>query len=366
MTAKDTRLTVAMIVPQPDVQGGIAAVVNGYRDSRLEQDCCIEYIESYRDGSAMDKLRKGLRAYAQFRALLRRHRPDLVHIHSSFGPSFYRKMPFILMSKRAGIPVVNHIHGAEFGPFYAEASGAKRWLVRRIYGKCDRFLVLSKEWEERIGQIVPKERITILENYSIQAVEAPTEESGTSHQILFLGEIGQRKGGYDMPEILRLVKQQVPDVRLVIAGAGDREGVERLLAEKGCREAAVFPGWLRGKDKDKALRESSVFLLPSYNEGMPMSILDAMGYALPIVSTNAGGIPQLVKEGVNGFLCAPGDTKAMADALILLLTEEDRRRLAGMESLQIVEERFGLSHHLDVLERVYKETVRKSMQEGAK
>ncbi len=357
MTARDKKLTVAMIVPQADVQGGIAAVVNGYRGSRLEQDCCIEYIESYRDGSAMDKLRKGLKAYAQFRALLRRHRPDVVHIHSSFGPSFYRKMPFILMSKRAGIPVVNHIHGAEFGPFYADASKAKRRLVRRIYGKCDRFLVLSEEWAERIGQIVPRERITILENYSIRAVEAPTKESCTSHQILFLGEIGRRKGGYDMPEILRLVKEKVPDVQLVIAGAGDREGVSGLLKEKGCLEAASFPGWLRGREKDRALRESAVFLLPSYDEGMPMSVLDAMGYGLPIVSTKVGGIPQLVKEGVNGYLCAPGDTRAMADALTLLLKEKDRRQQAGMESLRIVEKRFGLSHHLDVLEQVYKETV---------
>ncbi len=357
MTAKKKKLTVAMIVPQADVQGGIAAVVNGYRGSRLEKDCCIEYIESYRDGSAMDKLRKGLKAYAQFRALLRRHRPDVVHIHSSFGPSFYRKMPFILMSKRAGIPVVNHIHGAEFGPFYAEACAPKRWLVRRIYGKCDHFLVLSKEWAARIGQIVPRERITILENYSIQAVEAPTKESGSSRQILFLGEIGRRKGGYDMPEILRLVREKVPDVHLVIAGAGDIEGVGKLLEEKGCREAAGFPGWLRGKEKDRALRESAVFLLPSYDEGMPMSVLDAMGYALPVVSTNVGGIPQLVKEGVNGYLCTPGDTGDMAEALIRLLTDEEKRRQAGMESLRIVQARFGLSHHLDVLEQVYEETV---------
>lgn len=362
MTAKQKKLTVAMIVPQADVQGGIAAVVNGYRGSRLEQDCCIEYIESYRDGSAMDKLRKGLKSYAQFRALLRRHRPDVVHIHSSFGPSFYRKMPFILMSKRAKIPVINHIHGAEFGPFYADASRAKRWLVRRIYGKCDHFLVLSGEWAERIGQIVPRERITILENYSIQAVEEPTKESGSSHQILFLGEIGRRKGGYDMPEILRLVKGKVPDVHLLMAGAGDQEGVTRLLTEKGCREAAKFPGWLRGKDKDKALRESAVFLLPSYDEGMPMSVLDAMGYGLPIVSTNVGGIPQLVKEGVNGYLCAPGDTKAMAKALILLLTEKERRYQAGMESLRMVRERFGLSHHLDLLEQVYRETADNNTQ----
>ena len=85
-----------MIVPQRDVQGGIASVTSGYYGSRLETDFDVIYVESYRDGSKWQKLLKALAAYRQFRKVLRKVKPDLIHIHSSFGPSFYRKMPFIL------------------------------------------------------------------------------------------------------------------------------------------------------------------------------------------------------------------------------------------------------------------------------
>lgn len=102
---------VCMIVPNRMVKGGIAAVVNGYRGSQLEKDYEITYVESYKDGSKFDKLLKGICGYFHFAYVLMFHKPDVVHIHSSFGPSFYRKMPFIYMASWRKIPIVNHIHG---------------------------------------------------------------------------------------------------------------------------------------------------------------------------------------------------------------------------------------------------------------
>ena len=354
----EKKIKVCMVVPQGDVRGGIAAVVNGYRGSRLERDCAVRYVESYCDGGKGKKLRKALAAYRTFAALLRAERPDVVHIHSSFGPSFYRKLPFILMSARAGVPVVNHIHGAEFGPFYENASARKRALVRRVYGRCARFIVLSEEWREKIAQIVPRERIDVVENYSVPAVTEPTEQSRRSRQVLFLGEIGRRKGGFDLPDIALRIRERVPQARFVIAGDGERNAVEALFEEAGLAQAASFPGWLRGADKERALRESALFLLPSYNEGMPMAVLDAMGYALPVVSTEVGGIPQLVRDGQNGALRRPGDTAALAEAAADFLLDEKKREAAGMASLAIVRERFGLERHLDLLEETYRRAMK--------
>ena len=117
---------ICMIVQNPLVKGGISAVVNGYRGSQLEKDFKIIYVESYMDGSKLRKLLKGICGYFHFLKVLLVDRPDLVHIHSSFGPSFYRKLPFIYMAKAAGIPIVNHIHGADFQQFYVIASEKKK------------------------------------------------------------------------------------------------------------------------------------------------------------------------------------------------------------------------------------------------
>ena len=342
---------VCMIVPNPLVMGGIASVVNGYRHSKLEEDYEVTYLESYRDGTKLQKTTKALKSYLKFAKLLCLSRPDLVHIHSSFGPSFYRKLPFIQLSSLFGIPIVNHIHGAEFDTFYKLAGERKQKSVRKAYSACACLVALSEEWKEKLSEIVSSKKVTVLENYSV--LQERIDRSKEAKQVLFLGEIGQRKGCFDLPEIIHLVMDKVPDARFVIAGNGELSFLKEQLKERGLESVVQFPGWVRGEQKDQLLRESAIFLLPSYHEGMPMSILDAMGYGLPIVSTEVGGIPKLVVNGQNGYLRKPGDKEGIAEALIWLLEEPDKRLAAGEKSREIVKQRYTLEAHLEQLEALY-------------
>lgn len=344
---------VCMIVPNEAVKGGIASVVHGYRGSELEKRCRITYIESYQDGSKWDKLKKALAGYRAFRRLLRKERPDLVHIHSSFGPSFYRKMPFILWSVSRGIPVVNHIHGAEFDSFYENAPASKKRRVRRVYRKCTRFIVLSEEWKEKIAQIVPADRIDVIENYCVLP-EKICHEERRQNQILFLGALEERKGCYDMPVIFESVKRKCPDARLVMAGDGQMEQVKEAFDQKNLLAGVTFTGWVRGQEKDKLLQQSAVFLFPSYNEGMPMAVLEAMGYGLGIVTTTVGGIPQLIAHGKSGFLEAPGDLTAMAEDVSELIRNDGLCRDMGKAARETVEQKYSLKMHLRKLEETYR------------
>lgn len=351
---------VCMVVPNRMVKGGIAAVVNGYRDSKLEKDYEIMYVESYKDGNKFDKLLQGICGYFHFAYSLLSYRPDIVHIHSSFGASFYRKIPFIYMASWCKIPIINHIHGADFEEFFVMASKRKKEKIKKIYNKCDMLIALSEEWKERLSQIVPEEKITIIENYSVlheDALEERIKREG-NNTVLFLGELGKRKGCYDIPDVIEMVKKRVPNVKFILAGVGndsDEKKIRHLIKEKDLSENIVFPGWVRGDTKDKLLREADVFFLPSYNEGMPMSVLDAMGYGLPVVSTNVGGIPKIVHNGKNGFCCEAGDTYRLAEGIITLLTCESTRHTASRASMDIVKDGYSLKIHLNCLEKLYAE-----------
>ncbi|HWK24497.1 MAG TPA: glycosyltransferase family 4 protein [Ureibacillus sp.] len=349
------KIKVCMIVQHSTVKGGIAAVINGYKGSSLEKEFDIRYVESYKEGSKMTKLLKGILGYIHFVKVLSVNRLDLVHIHSSFGASFYRKMPFIYMAHWAGIPVINHCHGADFERFYLNASKRKRNLIKKVYNKCSKIIALSEEWKQHLGEIVSPEKIEVIENYSILSREAVTERFArkSNHQVLFLGEIGKRKGCFDIPMIVEKVVTVLPEVKFVLAGAGEVERVKVMLTEIGVEHNVDFPGWVREEEKDKMLRESDVFFLPSYHEGMPMSILDAMGYGLPIVSTNVGGIPKLVINGHNGYICTPGDINAFAEKLLSLLQKEVEMKHLGFESYQIVQQNYALEKHLQKLSSLY-------------
>ena len=135
-----------------------------------------------------------------------------------------------------------------------------------------------------------------------------------------------------LKELLR--NSQKLDLFWLVLGILNR--LKRLLQQKGIEKNVVFPGWVRGEEKDKLLRESDLFFLPSYNEGMPMSILEAMGYGLPIISTPVGGIPKIVHNGKNGYLCEAGDVQAFSNALIEILTNDESRKRFANFSMEIV------------------------------
>ena len=351
-------IKVCMVVQNPMVKGGIAAVVNGYRGSQFEKDYNIIYVESYKDGCKLTKLFKGICGYIHFAKVLLLERPDLIHIHSSFGPSFYRKMPFIYMASWAKKPIINHIHGADFDDFYVNASEKKRALIKTVYNKCSVLIALSSEWKNHLSQIVPAVKIIIIENYSILQKDALEQrlKRNCNYTVLFLGELGKRKGCYDIPAVLEQVVKEVPNVKFIIGGAGsetDELNIKKLFQEKGVADSVVFSGWVRGKEKDRLLREADVFFLPSYNEGMPMSVLDAMGYGLPVVSTNVGGIPKIVHDGENGYCCEAGDVNAFSRGIITLLKEKALRERSGLNSFDIVEKKYSLKEHFQMLEAIY-------------
>lgn len=346
-------MRICMIVPNPTVKGGIASVVNGYRGSVLEQNHEVSYVESYCDGSRKQKLFKALSGYVCFLKQLFHNRPDIVHIHSSFGPSFYRKIPFIYLSRWAGIPVVNHIHGAEFGSFYQQASGWKKKLVRRVYRKCSRLIVLSKEWKVAISHIVASDKIDIIENYCMIPKE-PYDTGRRQNQILFLGELGKRKGCYDIPAILEQVRQSCPSAHLVMAGDGQMEQVREAFNKKNLLPYVEFTGWVRGEEKRRLLRESAVFLFPTYYEGMPMAVLEAMSYGMGIVTTRVGGIPMLIRHHENGYLEPPGKIDKMAKDAAELLQDEEYCCNVGRRARMLVEQKYSLEHHLQKLEQTYR------------
>ena len=349
-----------MIVQNKMVKGGIAAVVSGYYGSKLEKDYDMIYVESYKDGGKLTKLFKGICGYFHFAKVLLVDRPDIVHMHSSFGPSFYRSLPFIYMASWAKKPIINHIHGADFDAFYVRASEEKKAQIKKAYNKCTLLIALSAEWKERLSQIVPAKKITIIENYSVLHEDALSArlERKSNNTVLFLGEIGKRKGCYDIPAVVSEVVKVVPDVKFVLGGAGspmDEQAVKELLDKYGVGDHVVFPGWVRGEEKDRLLRKSDVFFLPSYNEGLPMTILESMGYGIPNISTNIAAIPEAITDGVNGFTIEPGDVDSLAEKMKNLILHKDLWVKFSNNAYETAKNEFSIKTHFAQLMKIYEQ-----------
>ena len=163
------------------------------------------------------KVSKALRAYFEFIYTTLVWKPNLVHVHTSFGGSFYRKALIIEMASLAKIPVINHVHGAEFDEFYRRKSQRKKKAIEKIYNKCIRTIALSEEWKKNLAEIVPEQTISVVENYGILQEDLIKEKfTKPNHKmILFLGFICERKGCLDIPAIVDQVCRKIPDVQLL-------------------------------------------------------------------------------------------------------------------------------------------------------
>jgi len=351
-------MNVLMIGAGRDVRGGVSSVVNNYYAAGLDNLCNLTYLPTMENGLKIKKLFVAAKARLKFETLIKQN--DILHVHMSADNSFYRKAFFIKRAFKENKKIIIHVHGSTFDLFYQErCNDNQKRKVREVFAMADRVIALSEDWKEFLAEYVcPAEKIQVRYN----AVKLPSsyEKDYTNRNILFLGVLGQRKGIYDLIEILPRVFQEFPDAHVYLGGDGEKEKVERLCIEKGITNKVSFLGWIRGKEKEKKMKECSIYVLPTYHEGMPMSVLEAMSYGMAVISTYVGGIPHIITNGENGLLYKAGEQMELKNALTNILSESNMRAILGKNAREKIEKDFNIELAIKDILNLYQELDRMS------
>lgn len=225
------------------------------------------------------------------------------------------------------------------------------WLLNQV----DLIIALSPEWERDIRTLTTNPRVVVLRNPTLMKPLAMEDvKSRVRGQLLFLGRLEQKKGIYDLLEAIALLRFRHPEIRLLCGGDGEIEQVRKCTHDLGIEEHVLLLGWIRGGEKDALLASSAAYILPSYKEGLPMGLLEAMASGLPVVSTAVGGIPDAVDDGREGFLVSPGDVRALAEAIGRILEDDELRERLGSAARAKVDATFSADCLLPQLEEIYR------------
>ena len=155
----------------------------------------------------------------------------------------------------------------------------------------------------------------------------------------------------------RLVCAVLPSTQFLVVGDGERrEALERLTAELGLGASVRFLGWRR--DLERIYADAWVVALSSRNEGSPVSLIEAMAAERPVVATRVGGVPDLVDDGVTGCLVPPDDPGALAEALVALLQDPERRQVLGKAARERVIPAFAAGRLVADVDALYRELLR--------
>lgn len=335
-------MKILVIGPSPTKsKGGMATVIEEIaKDKQLNGKFDIDIYESYVDGNKLKVLLFSVFSFLRFYFTKRNY--DLYHIHAASYGSTFRKGWYVRAAKKWGKKVILHIHGAEYMLFYEKSN--KKEKIRSILNAADKVIALSDEWKHKFDRTFGLTNCVVLENGIDMERLQPAITSCQEHPHTFvsLGRLGERKGTYDLITAIEQAKTEVPDIKCYLAGDGEIEKCSDLIKQKRLDNNIIVVGWADFDKKLELLRKSSVLVLPSYNEGLPMAILEGMACGKAIISTRVGAIPEVVNEE-NGILIQPGDTDALADALCRYCKDEKLVEMTGNTNINLINKKYSMN-----------------------
>lgn len=346
-------LKVLMIGPSRNTKGGVSTVINNYYKYGLSDKVKLKYIETINDKNIFIKFIKEKIALVDF--LFNIGKYDILHAHLASRRSAFRKSMYIRIAKRKNKYIVAHIHGGGFKKFLdEECSNKKRMYIINSLNMCDKIIVLSKEWYEYFSTFIDKKKLIIIEN----SVYVPCNNYSTqdNYNILFLGRLEKDKGIYDLLESFSYVVDEYKNAKLYIAGSGENDLVEKKIKKLGILKNIVMLGWISNDETTKIIKSCSLFVLPSYFEAMPMSLLESMAFGCIPVASNVGGIPYVIKDEVNGFLVTPGDIIELKNKILKIFNKStDERKIISNNAYNTIFNKYNIKKSLDKIIEVYNE-----------
>src|ERR1700722_1070866 len=246
---------------------------------------------------------------------------DVLHINVAGGGSAYRKAFLAKVARFMGIPYVVHIHGSRFHTTWPSSNSTLRRVVDAMLLRSAAIVVLGQYWFRHIADNLPVvlPKIYILSNATPRAGPRTLGRRKNERvRITSLGVLGARKGTSELIEALAQLADRT-DWEATIAGDGNIKRYLKLVAERHISGRVHLPGWLSPDEVNTLLDETDIFVLPSFAENLPMSILEAFAHGVAVISTPVGAIPEIVVPDVTGIIVPVGDVDALADALLRLI-----------------------------------------------
>jgi len=292
--------------------------------------------------------------------LLTNRNIKIVHIHGAAKGSAFRKYLLFKISKNIfGKKVIFHCHASEMADFYLNGSKFVKWLLTDFFNNVDLIIALSKSWEDFFVTNFRPKSVVVLENIVEEPMLFKRFRSVGEVSLLFLGALGNRKGIFDLLEVLSKYKDEFKGrLKLIVGGNGEVKRFEEFVSKMKLEDIVEYKGWVSGNQKVQLLQNSDIYILPSHNEGLPLSILEAMTFELPIISTYVGGIPEIVEDGVNGYLVKPGDTTTLYFKLKGVIENPENLKRLGTNSKNKVEPYYA-KNVVPKLQNIYKQILNK-------
>jgi glycosyltransferase involved in cell wall biosynthesis len=283
--------------------------------------------------------------------------PCVAHVNITGRGSTIRKIILLTVARAIGLRYVLHLHDYDYAEYYRGQGAFLKKLIATMFRRAMAVVVLGRRELELVSQSLrlSSDQMIVLHN----AVPDPlTDHNGTPStgkpcHLLFLGHLSARKGVHDLLQALGSPTMQHQRWRATLAGGGPIDEYRRAAEDLGILDRVCFPGWVDETGASALYADGDVLVLPSYAEGLAMSVLEGMSHGLAVITTPVGAHSEVIEPEVSGILVSPGNVPALAEALVRVIEDESLRRRLGRGARDRFLQEFDVRRYAARLEQLH-------------
>ncbi len=336
-------MNVLMVGVGPKRVGGMWTVAEQYITSEdFNEKVNLTYVSTSTNGSMLIRFLYMILGYIKILWILSTKPIEIVHIHMAEKGSVFRKGRVARWGKLKNKKVIIHLHAGPFMAWYKKTSPNTQRRICKIMGYSDLVFVLGEYWKRELSEIIPEEKMIVLYN----GVECPkiNQYNIQAKNIVYFGVMKKEKGTYDLIEAIHQINDKLPEETKVVLCGNDLEGdIRQVIANAGLSKRFELPGWVVGNEKEHIFSDAMIDVLPSYYEGLSMTVLEAMARGIPIITTDISTMPELLEKD---RLIKPGDSKALANEILKLIESAELRMNISNSQYHDACEKFSVANFI--------------------
>jgi glycosyltransferase involved in cell wall biosynthesis len=253
-----------------------------------------------------------------------RGRLAVVHLNLAERGSVYRKAALLAATKLAGGRALLHLHAAQIVQFHASMGPGGKMLLRWMFRSADHCVVLGEVWRRWVAgtfDIRPGRISVVYNGVPATAAKPRTEPADGKFRLLFVGNLLERKGVKDLLHAVAAPSLRAQDIVLTMAGGGPVDQYRAMARQLGIADRVSFTGWVSQDEARSLMVNADALILPAYDEGLPLVILEALASATPVICTPVGSIPEVLADGETALFVTPGDQAGIAAVIAMLIDQ---------------------------------------------
>ena len=328
------------------VGGGMIAVAKNYLDYKGLKNIEFIYVPTHIEGNVIKRSLIFIKGYLTVLDLLIKKRIDLAHLHTTENGSFFRKGIILRTLKKFKIPTIMH-HHIDYQLFYESCNDIKQKFIRDTFSIADMNIMLGECYCNWVIEKSPNARVCKIYN-AVNSYDI-NKYNPDGNLIMFLGWLIDRKGIY---EFLQAIKNLDDKFKVVLCGDG-KDKIEPVIEQLRIKHRIVHIGWADLKTKERFFSETVINVLPSWREGLPMTILETMAYGIPNVVTNISIMSEVISNDKIGTVVQTKNVEQLTEAIYRIINDRNLRLVQSENSYNLIKNKFDILNHIKQIEEIY-------------